>query len=165
MDKYVAKPYSLHDLEQALETINEIDEDSSSMRGSGQSVKPSDAEASDSIIEQINYAAVKNILDVEKQTGKKIVPQIFQGYQEQMQIKLDELESLLSHSKPDMVRKTAHAIKSMSANIGANKVKLLSSEIESQAANDQLVDLDCSFKNLGLAYEDFVKIFTAEFLS
>lgn len=170
MDLYLSKPYSLHDLEDALGKVKNIAK-GKNLKGTELQKNETDrkskekVEVQTTVIEQIDYAAIQNILDVEKQTGKKIVPQIFSGYKDQMQLKLDELEELLPEKNPDLIRKTAHAIKSMSANIGANQVKIISADIETQAANASLSNLESHFTNLRKAYVNFVENFTSEFLS
>lgn len=117
------------------------------------------------ISEILDLSAIENILDVERQTGNPLLPSIFSGYAQQMDEKLDELESCLSDQEFDSIYRAAHAIKSMSANIGAKKISSISSHIESQGRQKLLPETGQELSSLREAYAEFAAYFQQEYMS
>jgi HPt (histidine-containing phosphotransfer) domain-containing protein len=82
-----------------------------------------------------------------------------------MQKKLLEILNNLNDSDLEQLYRTAHAIKSMSANIGAEKVRAISSEIEISGRNGVTDGVDSLVSELSKAYEEFVEEFQSKFIS
>ena len=113
----------------------------------------------------VNISAVNNIREVEKQTGKSILPSILKGFEQQMNTKLTEINDSLKNREIDTLYRTAHAIKSMSANIGAEKVRSISAQIEGQAKDGKLEGVEKKLVTLSDAYEEFLKEFRMKFIA
>jgi HPt (histidine-containing phosphotransfer) domain-containing protein len=82
-----------------------------------------------------------------------------------MDEKLDELNQNLDSGDCTSIYRTAHAIKSMSANIGAKKITLISGEMEKEGREDKLTNMPQKIENLHEAYKEFVNEFKLELVS
>ena len=111
-----------------------------------------------------NASAIDNIREVEKQTGKDILPSIFTGFVEQMEDKLSEINYHVKSGDAESIYRTAHAIKSMSANIGAEKVHAISSQIELAGRENDLSQVNGFVHELDDGYAEFKAAFEAEFI-
>ena len=82
-----------------------------------------------------------------------------------MDDKLDEIKEHFQSGDALSIYRTAHAIKSMSANIGAEKVRLISSQIELAGKSKKLDDLSEYIKDLDNGYREFKQAFEEEFIN
>ena len=110
----------------------------------------------------IDLRAVNNIRDVERQTGKQLLPAIFEGYIRQMEEKLQEIAHDVRSQDSVSLYRNAHAIKSMSANIGAEKVTAISSVIESRGKENVFSGQTEAIVALKEAYHEFLSEFKIE---
>jgi HPt (histidine-containing phosphotransfer) domain-containing protein len=81
-----------------------------------------------------------------------------------MQEKLTEISDDLQSGDTDKLYRTAHAIKSMSANIGAEKVRLISAEVEGLGRSGNIARVGTSLLEISEAYEEFVREFRVRFM-
>ena len=164
MDGYLTKPFSISDIQKSIdkylqptpfkiETRNEV---SSKVRGK---ISNDSDQTKESKI--LDLSAIENIREIERQTGRTILPSIFEGYVKQMEEKLRDIENDARSKDSISVYRTAHAIKSMSANIGAEKVRLISSVIETRGKASDCNDLPDSIATLKEAYQEFLVEFKA----
>ena len=165
MNHYLTKPFSVSDIQQVIS------------RFLGTPVKkgiptPNDKKNEGPNIlakkisgEIFNLSAIENIREVERQTGRSIVPSIFDGFIAQMDEKLEELSVSLLANNADSVYRIAHAIKSMSANIGAEKVRSVSAEIETNGRNNDLSRVKNGIEELRNAYNEFTKEFDSQYMT
>ena len=114
--------------------------------------------------EIFNMRAIDNIREVEKQTGKPLLPIILTGFKDQMEEKLREIGCNLNDGDTESLFRTAHAIKSMSANIGAERVRTISALIESKGKKGDTSDGHEAIRMLKLAYTEFVEEFDQAFI-
>jgi signal transduction histidine kinase/DNA-binding response OmpR family regulator len=157
MNRYLTKPFSIPELTEVLRDFLGADIGTAAPPGR----PPAVAEQSHQL-EIINRQAVENILEVERQTGRSILPTIFEGFTSQMEEKLEELDGDLISADPQALYKTAHAIKSMSANMGAEQVKIHSSNIETLGKSGTIDGVDSMIPQLKSSYLEFVKLFEIE---
>jgi signal transduction histidine kinase/ligand-binding sensor domain-containing protein/CheY-like chemotaxis protein len=159
MNAFLTKPFTLSDLEAhvgrlsvdrspPVEVIPEV---------------PKKVEEPDKS-EILNLSAIESIRDVERQTGKPILPSIFEGYKDQMDEKLEELAAQIASADSDNTYKTAHAIKSMSANMGAKRITAIASQMESDGRKQDLNSMPEELETLKSAYVEFVHKFEVEFV-
>jgi CheY-like chemotaxis protein len=164
MNGYLTKPFSISDLQESIE--RQLQPNFSRKRVPGMIDKErsnkTTLEDSTAPLRVLNLSAIESIRDVERQTGKLLLPSIFEGYVNQMENKLTEIEQNASHQDSISIFRAAHAIKSMSANIGAEKVRNISSQIEKKAREEDLSGLTEALKKLTQAYHEFVERFDAE---
>lgn len=168
MTGFVNKPFALQDIEDNIGRLKVSNEAKALNQRSSDKPTPHGTTKKPSAIENsevLNFSAIENILDVERQTGKPLLPSIYEGYSQQIEEKFGELETSLSKKEYVEVYRTAHAIKSMSANIGAKKVSSISAHIESQGRNNMLPETAQDFSALKKAYEEFVSVFEEQFVA
>ena len=165
MNGYMNKPFSLADIKHFLDQFigsSNLDE----LTESGQSPGEQDPRNTPEIAREdrsrteesdvLNLSAINSIRDIEEQTGKPLLPSIFEGYIEQMLAKITELEANIQTLDATALYKTAHAMKSMSANIGAEKVRYICLDIENRGRQGHLEGLDSKLSQLKDAYREFL---------
>jgi signal transduction histidine kinase/ligand-binding sensor domain-containing protein/CheY-like chemotaxis protein/HPt (histidine-containing phosphotransfer) domain-containing protein len=156
MNGYVTKPFTLADIERHVAGfLGEAPRSNSSSISRPVETAPRESSPPANESDIFNTAAIESIRDIERQTGKPLLPSIFEGYTDQMQEKLKELEENLGHGDCVEVYRTAHAIKSMSANIGAEKVRSLSLKLEQQGKQEDLTDGSKMVEELTDAFQEF----------
>lgn len=171
MNGYLTKPFSISELSEAIDQNFDdhayISESSniSSISPAGTPSSAGSNQKPNSKTEIFNFRAINNIREVEEQTGKSILPNILDGFKTQMTEKLSEMADNLSVSDPEKLYRTAHAIKSMSANIGAERVRSISAQIESNGRDGNIVEAQESLTELTQAYEEFVAEFKSKFIA
>ncbi len=162
MDGYVSKPFSIADIQNTIQNcVGFLDAHTESQL---KHIPASEGREHGAYSEVFNISAIETIQEVEASTGKKIMNSIFEGHQAQMQDKLAELEVAIKSNNSDEIHRSAHAIKSMSANIGAKKVRQLSADIEQRAKNDELINLELNLKKLHDYHFEFCSAFESRFL-
>ena len=114
--------------------------------------------------EIFNMHTINNIREVEQQTGKLLLPSLLEGFASQMHEKLQEMSQNIGKGDAGQIYRTAHAIKSISANIGAKKVRLIISNMEAKCRGGELTDADESIASLSEAFEEFVEQFRMKFI-
>jgi signal transduction histidine kinase/ligand-binding sensor domain-containing protein/CheY-like chemotaxis protein/HPt (histidine-containing phosphotransfer) domain-containing protein len=167
MNHYLTKPFSIADIENAIQKYSkdkpEVENELIRKHTSPTLQNDSTKNHSSNDTDVFNYSAIASIREIEKQTEKSILPSIFEGYVSQMEEKLRDLDSNLQSKDATYIYRTAHAIKSMSANMGAEKVRFLSSQIETMGREKNLENILPKIKELDFAYHEFVSEFKLEF--
>lgn len=165
MNGYMTKPFSITDIQQNIEihlrpeNYRTLIESGTLDSGHAKTVKTKDTTRESEIF---NHSAIDSIRDLERLTGKKILPSIFEGYITQMDEKLEEIKRCALSKDTASTYRTAHAIKSMSANIGAEKVRKISAAIEKKSRENDLTQANESIELLAKAYHEFVDEFETE---
>lgn len=173
MNDYIKKPFSISDIKMHIASIlpsidlaaedNRFtcDTDGSSRQKNDPIITAQDSKDTSEIF---NFSAINSIREVEKQTGRPLLPALFDGYKNQMTEKLKELEHNLGRQDCEALYRTAHAIKSMSANIGAEQLRIISAELEQRGRHANLDGMDTNLKELHLAYNQFLKEFNLTYV-
>ena len=112
-----------------------------------------------------NTKAIGNIREVEQQTGKELLPSILLGFSNQMTAKISEMTNYLRNGDTRGLYTSAHAIKSMSANIGAEKVRLIAAKLERIGREGGMAVTNNDISELESAYQEFVAAFRQEYLA
>jgi CheY-like chemotaxis protein len=165
MNGYMTKPFSITDIQKNIEihlrpeNYRTLIESGTLDSGHAKTVKTKDITRESEIF---NHSAIDSIRDLERLTGKKILPSIFEGYISQMDEKLEEIKRCALSKDTASTYRTAHAIKSMSANIGAEKVRKISAAIEKKSRENDLTQANESIELLAKAYHEFVDEFETE---
>jgi CheY-like chemotaxis protein len=159
MDGYVTKPFSISDIKSNIEKhlFCEVPEINLDYGIENEKVNSGGINSSD--LKVLDLHAIDNIRAIERQTGKQLLPAIFEGYVKQMAEKLQDIERDVLSQDGISVFRTAHAIKSMSANIGADKVKTISVLIEKKGKANEFSDLAEAVIALTEAYHEFLREF------
>ena len=86
----------------------------------------------------VDFEVVRRLLDMKDKNDKPLWDQLIRGFNEQAEKLAVALEQQLHGGDREAIRKTAHAIKSMSANMGAVEIREKFALIEQQACADTL---------------------------
>lgn len=159
MNDFVRKPFTTSTLEMAIakhfgEPAPSIDLPSSG----GYKQTFSDEEIFDE-------ETIANLVGLSQSSAGDLLKKLFDGYANQFMEKLVELEEAYTGKDTDGIRKASHAIKSMSANMGDLKTKLLAETIEISAKpSDQFdtIKIDCN--QLRTANGEFLRAFEDRFM-
>ncbi len=164
MDGYLTKPFSISGIQHTIEKhlkksfIEKEPIGSAELDGNLPTSSSSESPAESKVLD---LSAIENIREIERKTGKKLLPSIFEGYIKQMEEKLRDIERDISSEDYVSLYRTAHAIKSMSANIGAHKVRSISAHIEELGRQNELSGLAEAINSLEQAYQEFLLEFDA----
>lgn len=168
MNGYITKPFTISDIEEkigrsSVPSHHEIDKFNGGIIESKikANSKTPDANTASDIF---NLSAIESIRDVERQTGNPILPSIFEGFIDQMEEKIEQLGMDIRSGDGESIYRTAHAIKSMSANIGAKKIAAIGAKIEIDGRDGNLEKMSLRLQNLNNAYPEFVSKFKTEFV-
>ena len=82
-----------------------------------------------------------------------------------MDEKLEQMSKELEQGNTEQFYRSAHAVKSMSANIGAEKVRLISALLESKGRQGEFSEARNSIDLLRNAYIEFVERFEEDFIN
>ena len=156
MDYFIAKPFTASDIQQAL--IKALDCDKIEMAPARlklpidepcskelSSTEPSPTEQREREEQQhdkeqaaVDFEVVCRLLEMKDKNDKPLLDQLIRGFNEQAEKLAVALEQQLHGGDREEIRKTAHAIKSMSANMGAVEIREKFVLIEQQARADTL---------------------------
>ena len=88
----------------------------------------------------VDTGVVHRLLELKDKNGNLLLDQLIRGFNEQAEKLAASLEQQLHAGDREEVRRTAHAIKSMSVNMGAVEISKRFALIEEQARSDKLQD-------------------------
>lgn len=160
MDQFLTKPFSLGDIDSAISLYASTFSPKKVTNSKTLTSHDDEILATQDVVSE---KAIANIIEVEKQTGNPILLEIFEGFRDQMSDKLEEIGQQAISEDSESIYRTAHAIKSMSANIGAEKVRAISALIETEGRDKNLSKLSENLSDLRVAYNEFVEVFSARF--
>ncbi len=147
MSDHISKPFSVEQISSVLERYLGIKSEYSTIKQQSKSSFIVDA--------IVNKAAVDNIAEVERLSGNIIFPTVLNEYHHQFEIKVSDLNQALEIADELVFARTSHAIKSMSANVGAEQVMKLSSEMEKRSREGDLREMKNEIEKLEAAYKAF----------
>jgi CheY-like chemotaxis protein/HPt (histidine-containing phosphotransfer) domain-containing protein len=168
MDGLLTKPFTISELRAVIDrSVNKTDSHDTSrdVLNSSPLSHPNQI-AAETNSEVMDLNAIGNIQEIENQTGRPILPSLLEGFVSQMNEKIAELTDLTATNNSESVCKVAHAIKSMSANIGAEKVRNLSGNLEAAAKSGETeIELTAEIEIISSAFEEFVQEFRRAFFT
>jgi signal transduction histidine kinase/ligand-binding sensor domain-containing protein/CheY-like chemotaxis protein/HPt (histidine-containing phosphotransfer) domain-containing protein len=165
MDRHVTKPFSLSEIKKELEAltgITHIQMHSWDMGDKNSALDEIAGSAPPEAGEIFDHVAIENIRELERQTGKLILPELYKGFTLQMNEKLDQLSEQITMGDATNIYKTAHAIKSMCANMGAEKIKITSARMEIDAKEGLLENMVEELESLNNQFTEFSNAFCQE---
>ena len=169
MDDYLTKPFSISELRDSIlkleKKLQSRVKDNQFLDRFSNTSTPENSPKSNRKSEIFNMRAINNIREVEQQTGRALLPSILEGFTTQMREKLAEITINFRDRDSEKIYRTAHAIKSMSANIGAEKVREISADIEAKGRSGNIANVDTSFEMLHSAYSEFIEEFETRFIN
>lgn len=150
MDYFIGKPFTANDLQKTLvkaldchkvetapsQLALQIDKPSSEKP----KAPPGEAKQRDREPMSVDFEIVRRLLEVKDKNDKPLFEKLIRGFNEQAEKLTVSLEQQLHAGDREAIRKTAHAIKSMSANMGAAEIRQRFALIEEQARSGKLQD-------------------------
>lgn len=165
MNGYLTKPFTVLDLQSALSKYLNIDVTSTPIKRLESSPSKVDSGTTqNNNNEIINLSAISNIQEIEKQTGRSILPSVFEGFTSQMSEKFDELQASISKGDCASVGTIAHAIKSMSSNLGAIRLISTSTKLESDGRKGESKKFLALQSQLKIDHAEFCGVFFEEYI-
>lgn len=163
MTGHLPKPYSINDLQELLQ---DNIAPNATEKGRKATFTPSSLRIDDTVNQKvIHQQTVNNIISIDTSSDGKLLRQVFQGFCLQTDEKLTDLSFATAHEDIQAIAKAAHAIKSMSANVGARKVQKLSEQIEYRAQRNGEVPDPQTEDDLLTAYQQFIRVFSKQYLN
>lgn len=163
MDRVLQKPFSASEIQAALQLTESYAELQPQPVEALQTENDPGQQKTSSII---NYETFNSLRAVGRQTGnEQLLTELFKGYCRQLEdslVKLDSHFTPLSPQTLEEVAQTAHAIKSMSANIGATSVQNIASRLEEDARENRVNALDDYIVQIKSHYARFVSYFAEQ---
>ena len=101
----------------------------------------------------MDLKSIDSIRAVEAQTGKKLYQRVLKVFEQEMEIKLPELSTAYQQADANKVALTAHAIKSLAANVGAKKLRHYCLLIEQAGKNNELNNCEMEVAELENCYQ------------
>ncbi|WP_158537988.1 hybrid sensor histidine kinase/response regulator [Corallincola holothuriorum] len=135
MNGYLTKPLTLRQLYDALEEFLPAELHSHEQI---MSAAPAGAVQQNDSDDVVDMAAINNIRQIQQETGSDILNRVFSAFKEEVANKLSELKQALNNRDRQQIAACAHAIKSLSSNVGAKRLKQLSHQIELTARDGDL---------------------------
>jgi CheY-like chemotaxis protein/HPt (histidine-containing phosphotransfer) domain-containing protein len=149
MDECMLKPFSS---KQILEILNKylghllVNKEPVKAADSELPIKPEAPSASHEDTEDwLDIEIIAAIRQIEKQTGRKMLQRLLDMFEQEMQQKLLEIKAAYSKQDAPRVAEIAHAMKSLTGNVGAKKLRVHCHVIEQAGIDD---DLPCCEKSI-----------------
>lgn len=130
MDDYLSKPFTLHQIQLALE--RHLPKSSASVSPSPQMTDARSAAHPDDGIDRI---MLEQIIQIEKQGSPGLLLRIMRSYKEQSGALMDQLLRALENNDIDQARMAAHTLISTSGTVGASRLANICRRIETACRN------------------------------
>ncbi len=165
MDGYLGKPFKISDIAKVIQDHIGYRSQFRKSAKNQEATYQQSAKSSGVNEDIIDPVAIENITHIELQTGKSILPEVYSGFRIQMTEKIKDLNIALRSESPEQTQSIAHAIKSMSANLGAKQVKNIASNIEICVKHGKKINLQKECADLETAYKTFTREFDKRYAS
>jgi signal transduction histidine kinase/ligand-binding sensor domain-containing protein/CheY-like chemotaxis protein/HPt (histidine-containing phosphotransfer) domain-containing protein len=167
MDEFVRKPFTYEEIVSHISRLgitNNEDYTHSSVtpaRSDHSSIETAitDERKDLATIPHFDEGVFQTLASLKPGDNQSVIASLRSGFIDQLHEKCTRIRKRGELDGYDELRKTAHAIKSMSANIGALRVRKLAEKVEVSAANEKPVDLTFYVDNI----EDEAKAFLSQF--
>ncbi|WNC70657.1 two-component regulator propeller domain-containing protein [Thalassotalea psychrophila] len=154
MNEHICKPFTteilLNVLKKYLNNLivpNEVIVDNDDTR------KSDISENSESLLD---FSAIEAIRDIEKITNRDIYPRVLQSFKKEIVVKIDDLMTYLDQADNENIRITAHAMKSLCANVGAKELTNICIFIEHESARGNISECQFSANNINETYQNTI---------
>ena len=157
MDKVLQKPFKQADITGVLDEYTQVS------RVEGLPALESDGEAGAHQSTHTNAEIDENVINglrrlASQTSNPELIMRLLEGYSEQMSNKLGELGEEESKTNAEHIASIAHAIKSMSANMGAALVREEASKLEKEAKENRIADFEAHRERIRGAFASFMNI-------
>ncbi len=156
MDDFLGKPFKLDELRRMLERW---------LNGHRADDAPREAASGTDGTDAVNEETIAQLAALGGKDGGPLVQQLVEVYRESARELLDSLRAGLDQGDPERVRRAAHALKSGSANVGAERLSRLCRELEvssrlgiSQQTRELVLAIESEHGRVLTALEDLIEL-------
>ncbi|MDB4476435.1 ATP-binding protein, partial [bacterium] len=128
MDGFLTKPFTTSDLKQALNELALTPKEEKITNE--QEARHAEVYATFTQDDVLDVDVLGNLKSLNRESGGQLIPKLMSGFSTQFAQKLSELRSSIELEDTEALRTTAHAIKSMSANMGAKSIRAAAETLE-----------------------------------
>lgn len=154
MDDFISKPFKR---EMLLTILKQWKTDHTGGTDRFDHVAPPSQNSTDSQVKRksscIDPDALQQIADLDPESGNELVYSVIDTYIDNTNQLIRDLQNGGENNDPEAVAKAAHALKSSSANVGANRLAKLCSSIETSARSGALELLTQTFGQAASEYD------------
>ncbi|MEQ8265328.1 two-component regulator propeller domain-containing protein [Pseudohaliea sp.] len=157
MDKVLQKPFKQADITAVLDEFTQ--EDYMENPPATSSDIEFEVDPSVHVGAQVDENVINGLRRLAAQTSNpELIKRLLEGYSEQMSSKLEDLVAEESTVDAEKIASIAHAIKSMSANMGAALVKEEAFKLEKEAKENSIADFEAHRERISSAFTSFMQI-------
>ena len=155
MDDYLPKPYTIKQLQQVLDHwLPPESAQSNIIKQTVQSAPDMDETAIGTTQSSaINPKHIEQLRELDPSGGMGLARRLFQLYMDNSYSMLGQIEQAILKADAEALRKTAHALKSSSANVGADKLSSLFKQLEIMGKESRLDEASTLFETTRLEYK------------
>ena len=163
MDGYLGKPFTISEITKIIQGhfgVNSALVNTNSHLPNHDERITEHGKATEDIIDS---SAISNIIQIELQTGKSILTEVYAGFVNQMSDKIGDLRKFSKEDNRKEIQAVSHAIKSMAANLGAKKLKEIAGAIELSVKNKSAFEPQSKCAELEVYYNEFLVEFEKKY--
>ncbi len=153
MDRYITKPFNIIEI---AECLSDLCPDKLSAQSAGdaerRNEKPSSEplqKAIDSDRAIINTSILQNIAAFKPEDGNAMIDRVLQMFMQHVIVAFEKFDGAKALLSADDIATTAHAIKSMSSNIGAERLFDTCNRLETAARENEALDPTLGIRDIG----------------
>lgn len=152
MDDFLSKPYSLDQLQKIL--LRWLPKEKIDLMKTTTAITKTMSEASD--VSLLNPVLLNQIQSLDATGGHKLVHKILRAFLESADGYIHQLEQAIVNGDADGIRRSAHTLKSSSANIGAESLSALFKQLEAYGQSGELAHAELLSEGLKQHYQQVI---------
>ena len=133
MDEFMTKPFEIDELTTRIAALLQARQQVQKSDSSSQDVPHQPAASVDESLAVLNVKALDNIRAINPAKGDVLIQQVVTAFLTQLPEHTEQLKALIDREDYPALRQAAHALKSMTSNIGAEQLSNLLGNIEQAA--------------------------------
>ena len=133
MDEFMTKPFEIDELTTRIAALLQARQQVQKSDSSSQDVPHQPAASVDESLTVLNVKALDNIRAINPAKGDVLIQQVVTAFLTQLPEHTEQLKALIGREDYPALRQAAHALKSMTSNIGAEQLSNLLGNIEQAA--------------------------------
>jgi signal transduction histidine kinase/ligand-binding sensor domain-containing protein/CheY-like chemotaxis protein/HPt (histidine-containing phosphotransfer) domain-containing protein len=133
MDEFMTKPFEIDELTTRIAALLQARQQVQKSDSSSQDVPHQPAASVDESLAVLNVKALDNIRAINPAKGDVLIQQVVTAFLTQLPEHTEQLKALIGREDYPALRQAAHALKSMTSNIGAEQLSNLLGNIEQAA--------------------------------
>jgi CheY-like chemotaxis protein len=142
MDDYLSKPFTMAQLRDVILKWHYVGEDQSVISGNSFTVPTNEIDSSASQADDglLDVDTLNGVRALQSPQSPNILEQLFEIYRSTAPELLEKLDAAIQDRDCEVIRESAHSLKSSSGNIGARKIFELSAKLEDMGRDENIDD-------------------------